>query len=378
MQVYIWGTGKMAEICKQDLLPNINILGFIESIRSKSEFCGIKVISGSELADKEYDYVILANSHEKEIETEFMLDEKKTIYYLLTISQTDSGRILFNRKNQLELISKLFKSQRNLNVTNAARSIMPCISVQVGDIKLLFAKDDNLISNDMIGYNRIYSEDEMLFFHKIAPKKQEGYFLDIGANVGITSIYFRKKLQSNLNYIAFEPLKENVIYLKMNCILNECEDIKIENLGVSNKDMPRKMFLFDGASGSAMVSDDKGAKQECNFTTLDKYVYKNNILPKEISYIWADVQCHELEMVQGAKKTLKESDASLFIEFNVEEYKTQEGKCEHFINLLKEIYKFFICYEQYSEGKIGIRDTKELENLPDEITTPFCNILLMK
>lgn len=122
MQVYIWGTGKMAEICKQDLLPNINILGFIESIRSKSEFCGIKVISGSELADKEYDYVILANSHEKEIETEFMLDEKKTIYYLLTISQTDSGRILFNRKNQLELISKLFKSQRNLNVTNAARS----------------------------------------------------------------------------------------------------------------------------------------------------------------------------------------------------------------------------------------------------------------
>ncbi len=378
MQVYIWGTGKMAEICKEDLLPDINILGFVESIRSKTEFCGIKVISGSELADKEYDYIILANSHEKEIEIEFILDQNKTIYYLLAISQTDNGRILFNRRNQLELMGKLFKSQRRLNITDAARSVMPCISIQIDDIKFLFAQDDNLIPNDMIGYNRVYSEDEMLFFFETAPKKQGGYFLDIGANIGTTCIYFRKKLQSDLNYIAFEPLKENVKYLKMNCILNECEDIKVENLGISNKDVSRKMFLFDGASGSAMVSDDKRATQECNFTTLDKYLNKNNILPKEVSYIWADVQCHELEVIQGAEKTLKESDASLFIEFNVEEYKTQEGKCERFVSLLKGIYKSFICHEQYLKGKIGIRDIKELENLPDEITAPFCNILLMK
>lgn len=255
---------------------------------------------------------------------------------------------------------------------------MPCVSMEIEGLKFLFDAKDNLIANEMIGYDEVYSKDEMEFFNSVPPRKDKGYFIEIGANVGTTSIYFKNKLNKSLKYIAFEPLKINCKYLKMNCIINDCEDIVVENYGLSNTNDNKNMYLFDGAYGSSMVSDKQGISENCFFRTLDSYIKEKDISPIDIAYIWADVQCHELEVIEGAFETLKESEANLFIEFNVGVYR-KENKIEKFIEKMMQLYKSFICYEQYENGNKQVRDIKELVNLPDEMgDIMFCNLLLMK
>lgn len=99
MKVYIWGTGELAKICKEDMLPEIEIAGFVESHPKTSDFLGEPVISGKELESKDYDYVILANSHGEEIKEQYSLKENKIIYYMLEIEELD-GKILFRRKGK--------------------------------------------------------------------------------------------------------------------------------------------------------------------------------------------------------------------------------------------------------------------------------------
>lgn len=378
MRVYIWGTGKLAEACIADLQPDIEIAGFVESMPNQKEFAGMEVISGRELEVRNYDYVILANSHEEDILREHRLDEKKVVYYRLSVECDSDQKVRFRRKKEESLEHILFQSQKQLRIVESARQAMPYISVQTDGLKFLFDSNDNLIANDMIGCGKTYSKKEMHFFYETAPKTCEGYFLDIGANIGTTSIYFRKNICDRLQYIAFEPLQENYKMLKVNCILNECEDIRIVNEGLSNIKGKKAMYIFDGAFGSSMILDNSAASAICEFTTLDAYVRENGVPAEKIAYLWVDVQCHELEVIEGGFNTLMDSPASLYIEFNIQDYRTTEGKSEKFLNLLAEIYNKFICYEQYEKGNSAIRDIQDLMKLPGEIDLPFCNLLLMK
>ena len=110
---------------------------------------------------------------------------------------------------------------------------------------------------------------------------------------------------------------------------------------------------------------------------MDDFVREHGLPVDEIAYFWIDVQCHELEVVEGGFNTLKNSPASLYIEFNVEEYKKKD-KAVRFLSLLADIYSKFICYEQYEKGRNEVRNIQELTKLSEEIDLPFCNILLMK
>lgn len=377
MNVYIWGTGMLAEECVVDLMPDVSVAGFVESAPQRDAFCGYQVIPGKELAHRDYDYVILANSHEENIIKEFKLQTEKTVYYRLSVQSDSAHKIQFVRKNAADLKDVLFRSQKKLELAESARRIMPYISVEADGLCFLFHRNDNLIANDILRCGKTYSRREMHFFYDIAPKAEEGYFLDIGANVGTTSVYFRKNLCRTLKYIAFEPFRENYKVLKANCILNDCDDIETINVGLSNTPGQKNMYIFNGAFGSSMVSDGSDADVKCSFMRLDDYVRENHLPVQKIVYLWVDVQCHELEVIEGGIDTLRKASASLYIEFNIEAYK-MEGKAKQFLKLLTAIYRTFICYEQYEKGKTDVRDISELMYLLEEVDLPFCNLLLMK
>ena len=198
-KVYIWGTGYWGENCFQDILDGVEVCGFVESSVSQCSFQGKQVISGQELEEQEYDYVILANTHEDAILERFHLEEHKTIRY---------------RERPALAGVRLFKYQINDQV----RGHMPYLSTECDGLYFLYNRTDLLIPNAMSFYKSTWSRAEMLFFWREAPRRDKGIFLDIGANIGTTAIYFRKKLAPDLNYIAFEPVRENVKVLKINCI----------------------------------------------------------------------------------------------------------------------------------------------------------------
>lgn len=358
-----------------DLLPEVNVLGFVESNPGRKEYMGKQVISGVELQNCKYDYVILANCFFKEILDQYALDMQKTIIYPFQMEYGSDGKIIYRRT--IDNPMNPFYSQRELDIVTEARTTMPYISIEKEDLKFIFNKDDNLIPSLLIENNKLDSIDEMLFLAKYAKDISKGLFFDIGANVGTTSITFKKKIANDLKYYAFEPLKENYKCLKLNCIINDCEDIVTINKGLSNSNSEKKMHIYDGAFGSSYVAEIEGKSEVCSFVKLDDFMNLNGLNPQEIALLWVDVQCHELEFVEGAFETLNNSPANMFIEFNME-YQKEKGTVTKFVNLLSSIYKSFICYEQYEKGNDKRRNIEELEVLVNELDIPFCNVLLFK
>lgn len=330
----------------------------MESKVRKSCFHGKQVISGQEIADYEYDYLILANTHEDEIICTFNLDQSVTLLY---------------RQRPRPENAKIFRWQ----LIDLARGLMPYLSVECDGLTFLYNKTDLMIPEFMYFYGTVWSRYEMEFFWENAPRHSTGIFMDIGANIGTTSIYFRKKLAQNLSYIAFEPVRENYRVLKANCILNDCEDIVIENVGVSDVRGVKGVNVLDVNYGGSRITECDNAKESCQTIILDEYIKANGISPQDISYIWLDIEGHEANAIAGARELLSVSDASLFMEYNSAEYRSN-GNLESVLEDLCSIYQSFICYEQYAAGNTGQRHIGELVKLADEMDWRQCNVLFMK
>lgn len=359
-KVLIWGTGYWGDRCYHDILPEVDVIGFVESDIQHNSCHGKPVISGRKIADYkyEYDYLILANTHENEIMQDFCLDEQKVLYY---------------RQEPRPNNVKLFRYQ----LIDQAREMMPYLSVKCDDLTFLYNKTDIMIPNFMHFYQAVWSKYEIEFFWREAPRRQEGIFLDIGANIGTTSIYFRKKLAENLTYIAFDPIKENCKVLKANCILNDCEDVVVENVGVSDIEGIKGINILDVNYGGSRIIDHIDGGESCKTVILDEYIKSNAISPQEVSYIWMDIEGHEANAIAGARELLSASAASLFMEYNAAEYRTN-GKLESILHNLCSIYTCFICYEQYAEGNTERRHINELPKLADEMDWRQCNVLFIK
>lgn len=357
-KVFIWGTGYWGDRCFDDILPEVDVIGFVESDIQHNICHGKPVIPGEKLTNYEYDYLILANSHENEIMKNFCLNEQKVLYYR-------QGPRLNN--------VKLFRYQ----LIDQAREMMPYLSVKCDELTFLYNKTDLTIPNFMHFYGVVWSKYEMEFFWREAPRRQAGIFMDIGANIGTTSIFFRKKLAEELTYIAFDPVKENCKILKANCILNDCEDIVVENVGVSDTEGTKGIDVVDVNYGGSRIIDHMEGIESCKTVRLDEYVKTNAISPQDVSYIWMDVEGHEANAIAGARELLSVSGASLFMEYNAIEYKTN-GKLESILHDLCSIYRFFICYEQYEAGNTEKRHIDELPKLADEMNWQQCNVLFMK
>jgi FkbM family methyltransferase len=131
---------------------------------------------------------------------------------------------------------------------------------------------------------------------------------DIGGNVGEYSERILN-LNSDSQIIIFEPSKKN--YIILNKKFKKYKNIKIENLGVSNKNGFAK--LYHNIPGSPLASLYKrsflGSKkvrmngfEKIRITKIKNYMDKNNI--KKIDLIKLDVEGYELECLKSLENRI--------------------------------------------------------------------------
>ena len=167
-------------------------------------------------------------------------------------------------------------------------------------------------------------------------KKDKIIFWDIGANIGLYSIYSVLR-NENVSTISFEPSTSNLRVLSRNISINNLENkIKILSAPLSNKEnqfltMNEGDFIEGGALNTfgenydfAGELFDSKMKYKILGTTI-KNLLDNNIL--EIpNYIKIDVDGIEHLILEGAGKYLKDKRIkSLSIEIN-EDFKEQYNK----------------------------------------------------
>jgi FkbM family methyltransferase len=153
-----------------------------------------------------------------------------------------------------------------------------------------------------------------------------GVFYDVGANVGIYSLYFAKTKKSNV--YAFEPSVFNLNLLAKNIYVNKLQKkVRVIPNPLSNRERIEDFALSSINEGDAHSTfgvsyneNGKPYKKDFYYKTLglsiDKMV-KLKLLPELPAILKIDVDGIEHLILQGAQKTIKNSKCkTILIEVN--------------------------------------------------------------
>lgn len=228
------------------------------------------------------------------------------------------------------------------------------------------SKDDTILGT-MYLRRRTWSEDSMRLYKILTDKfynidDSTGLFLDLGANIGTTGIYFLKKFTPKLKLVAFEPDPENFKLLRANLILNDLyEKAIIENFGLGDEETEMTMYrapLNPGAN--SLLADDRQEKEMVKIIPLDKYFDDKKFSPKDIKYIWIDTEGFEPQILLGMKNILIDNPAPIFMEFNPQTW-NKTGYFDKMMDFLKGLYQGYIwTNEAFQHSTIKIHEIEEL------------------
>ena len=222
--------------------------------------------------------------------------------------------------------------------------------VSVEGLSYINYATDVLIMGSMYNTGKNWACDDMWRFYELSrtyypSKAGSGFFFDIGANIGTTSIYFKKKIDKDVQIIAFEPSDKNCKMLDINMRLNDinCDDYCLERIALSDQE-GECAFSYDeyNSGGSGFVlGESKGDNTFVKTVPLDQYVAGNNIDVLGIKYFWVDIEGAEPLFLRGAEKTIRESGAPMVMEFSPAKYKAS-GEYMNCVDLLCHLFDSFI------------------------------------
>ena len=141
------------------------------------------------------------------------------------------------------------------------------------------------------------------FFSSII--KEDFNIIDAGAQIGMYTVPFSKWASKGTVY-AFEPT-DTVEMLKENLNHNECRNVSIQNVALSNKDGIFSDKIYKVWS-QGIVED-----REFQFQTVDTFIKKNNL---KIDLIKIDVDSYDFEVLQGCESFFKEQNPYVVVELN--------------------------------------------------------------
>lgn len=176
----------------------------------------------------------------------------------------------------------------------------------------------HFVNDDPIGtclhYYGEWAQQEFDLFENLLTA--ESNVLDVGANIGTHAVYFSKKCNKG-NVIAIEPQIYIFEMLAANILLNGCYNTIPIHAGASSKPGVAKMVNFNPFVehkinyGEFKINYDADKGIDTDIIVLDKYTSLNRF-----SLIKLDVEGLEVDVLDGARKILKEHKPFLYIEFN--------------------------------------------------------------
>ena len=199
-------------------------------------------------------------------------------------------------------------------------------------------------------------EPETLEWIDSFQEKENLIFWDIGANIGLYSIYNSLKHPKSTT-IAFEPSSSNLRILTRNISINNLEkNIKVVSIPLTNKEnifqeMNEGQFVEGGALnsfGEKFDFEGKEFKPTMKYNLLGttiNYFLENSILDIP-DYIKIDVDGIEHLILEGGDKFLNDKKVkSLSIEIN-ENFKEQYDKV---LNLMNK-YEFKLLHKKHNDN----------------------------
>ncbi len=227
----------------------------------------------------------------------------------------------------LNFISSLFKLNKKINLKNYNN-----------ENKTIKLNADNYVTHFRSTLFFLKEKEVRFFIDKYLEKNS--IFFDIGANIGIFSLY--SAIRKNADVYSFEPEYSNLSLLKENIINSELTDkIFPYSLAIGNKSSITNLHVADFTPGAAVSSisnneidiTDEGFdviwKEGVMEITLDKVCESLKITPEMIKI---DTDGNEKNVLLGSENTLKNEK----LKFIIMEKPSNQEKLEFCNNCLKK------------------------------------------
>jgi FkbM family methyltransferase len=180
----------------------------------------------------------------------------------------------------------------------------------------VFEYNDNeriLVTNKTVDYgnssfkknSEIWEKKSLNYFYNLIDKNNKVNIVDIGANVGLYSLY--AKFLPNSQFYSYEPYKFTYDLLNDNIELNNITNVQTYNIGLSDKKGKTILNVClsqDGLNtmGANPLRFNDIHQVEVEINTLDNIFYNNNI---KVDFIKIDTEGWEYNILQGGEKTIK-------------------------------------------------------------------------
>ena len=142
----------------------------------------------------------------------------------------------------------------------------------------------------------------------------DGVLWDIGANIGLISAFFARTDFQLRAIHAFEPNPE--IYRRLTYLFNEHQIVYGHNIALSSDNASKQLCVPIGGSCLGSLDQEFACDKTMNFTvqcdTGDDLLERRLVTPPTLVKI--DVEGHELEVLRGMKKILREYRPVIFLE----------------------------------------------------------------
>jgi len=174
-----------------------------------------------------------------------------------------------------------------------------------------------------------HERGEVKFLESIV--KEGMNVIDIGANIGITTVTIARKIGRRGKLYSFEPSPEYFNILKENISSNGLENVKVYELAVT--DQVGRAPFYQKELSSGIVFEEGAKKFEVSTTTIDRFLSEEKI--ERIDLINMDCEGSELLVLKGAKKTLWENKVKIFCEIHHDFLKQLGQSVEELVQYLQ-------------------------------------------
>jgi len=222
------------------------------------------------------------------------------------------------------------------------------VSPTLYGVNLLVNVDDYI--GKMIYYFGEYETNILKFLKYVLCKGD--IFLDVGAYIGDISCIASKFVGNNGIVYAVEPVPEHYKMLRSNIYLNNLKNIITFNFALGNKNTIKNVYIKNninrGADSLIFTNNSLMTGLRTKVTTINSLIENQEIDMPNIIKI--DVEGFELNVLKGACKLLKSSEAPiLIIEYNT--YIPQcSGKTKNIYDFISTINNYYI-YKYYKKQK---------------------------
>jgi FkbM family methyltransferase len=165
-------------------------------------------------------------------------------------------------------------------------------------------------------FSGAYLQEELEYLFPLILRRGDQY-LDIGANIGMTSLMASSLIGHEGTGLAFEPNPEVFARLKRHLELNRTSHIEPIPFAVSNREAEMSLVVPTHSSGlGTLAVDHEGSERSFKVRTVTGRTYVDRLNPAKPTIIKIDAEGYEVKALSGIEDFLDRPEVAIIAEVN--------------------------------------------------------------